>query len=513
MAQWKFEEGVGWVYYDPPNPPVIPIQQIPVGYTPEYKDIDTAGPAGAQFSPQEYSLLKSEENLAPNFRVDRGLGQGSSNINYNSPPTQNAPNFAPVETNLGNQAVTYSDAPTQYSPNFAPVGTNDSAVTYGNPIGPDLRRGTDFGNEVPGARAISPGQVQGPDWAPVGAGSQVPGDDAVVDYTGPVAPNFGAGETRGTGTIGGDTAITEGQPIGPNFNNPTGTGPSDEYTGGGYEPVPAQGTQNAVSVVARAGTDDWRFKISLLPGSDVLYKDPAGDPYSIMGPLLFTDGVIFPYTPNVLVNYRANYEKIAPTHSNYPTYFYQNSEVSDVQINATFTAQSTEEADYMMAMIQFFRSVTKMFYGQDQNRGTPPPLVEVTGLGPDQFQFNKALITQFNYSLPDNVDYVRTSGGGSNSIDVLQRRGKLSGGSGNFGIFGIASRVGRLFGIGASEGAEPQYLTANEGRNLNIMGSSYVPSRIEISLTLLPVVTRKEQSTQWSLKKYANNDSMNGGWW
>ena len=77
-----------------------------------------------------------------------------------------------------------------------------------------------------------------------------------------------------------------------------------------------------------------------MPGSDVLYKD--GDEYSILAPLIKTDGVIFPYTPNVLVNYRANYDKTTPTHSNYPTYFYQSSEISDVQINATFTAQSTE---------------------------------------------------------------------------------------------------------------------------------------------------------------------------
>ena len=249
-----------------------------------------------------------------------------------------------------------------------------------------------------------------------------------------------------------------------------------------------------------------------MPGSEVLYRD--GDQYSILNPLLKTDGVVFPYTPNVMVNYRANYDKVSPTHSNYPTYFYQSSEVSDVQINATFTAQSTDEADYMMAVIHFFRSATKMFYGQDANRGAPPPLVSVTGLGSGQFNFHKAVISQFNYSLPDNVDYIRTSIGGPNSIKAQSTRATLEGGGGNFGIFGIASRIGRLFGIGATPGAETQFQAANEGTNLAKAGSSYVPTKIEVSLILLPVVTRAEQSKRYSTKDYANGDglSQRGHW-
>lgn len=249
-----------------------------------------------------------------------------------------------------------------------------------------------------------------------------------------------------------------------------------------------------------------------MPGSDVLYRD--GDSSSILSPLLKTDGVIFPYTPNVMVNYRANYDKVSPTHSNYPTYFYQSSEVSDVQINATFTAQSTDEADYMMAMIHFFRSATKMFYGQDTNRGAPPPLVSVTGFGQHQFNFHKAVVSQFNYSLPDGVDYIRTSAGGPSSIKAQSTRAQLSGGQGNFGIFGIASRIGRLFGIGADIGAETQFKAANEGTNLARANSSYVPTKIEVSLILLPVVTRAEQSKNYSTKDYANGAglSQRGQW-
>ena len=52
-----------------------------------------------------------------------------------------------------------------------------------------------------------------------------------------------------------------------------------------------------------------------------------------------------------------------------------------IYFSVKFTAQATFEANYMLAVIHFFRSVTKMFYGQDWQRGAPPPLVFLSGLG------------------------------------------------------------------------------------------------------------------------------------
>ena len=398
-----------------------------------------------------------------------------------------APDFTPIQPTFG--AVSFDEV--QQGPDFAPVGG---------------------GSQVPGFDGQVVGGAVSPDFTGVGTGSQVPGERAVTGPTEQIGPDFTG---VGTGSqVGGAEAVTEGDQIGPNFSNPTGTGP-EQPGGGGLSPQDVQAVSSARQTVTRPNSPDWRFRIGLMPGSDVLYRD--GDSSSILSPLLRTDGVVFPYTPNVLVNYRANYDKISPTHTNFPSYYYQSSEVSDVQINATFTAQSTDEADYMMAMIHFFRSATKMFYGQDPNRGQPPPLVSVTGFGQHQFNFHKAVVSQFNYSLPDNVDYVRTSAGGVGSIQAQSTRAQLSGGQGNFGVFGIASRIGRLLGIGSDIGAEGPgagFKAANEGTNLAKANSSYVPTKIEVSLILLPVVTRAEQSKVYSTKDYANGVglSQRGHW-
>ena len=428
---------------------------------------NATNPAGSLFGPEEYSLLKSEENLAPNFRVDRGLGQSSSNVEYTGAVPQ---------------------------PNFTGVGVGAAGVGGQGAINPNDQIGPAFGG----------GETRGT--------GGIGGDRAITGPSEQIGPDFGTGNAVGVGAagVGGQGAVTEGAPVGPNFGNGgTGTGPTTPG-GGGYSPervqtAPTPSPQRAVS-------EDWRFRIGLMPGSEVLYKDGNRD--SILAPLIKTDGVIFPYTPQLAINYTANYEKKNPTHSNYASYFYHSSEVQDVQVNATFTAQSTDEADYMIAMIHFFRSATKMFYGQDANKGTPPPLVSVTGLGPNQFNFHKAIIKQFNYVLPEDVDYIRTSEAGVNSIRAQSTRAKLQGGGGNYGIFGTASRIGRLFGIGATAGAENSFQAANEGTNLARAGATYVPTKIEVSLILYPVVTRAEQSTQFSLKDYASGKglSQRGQW-
>ena len=263
-------------------------------------------------------------------------------------------------------------------------------------------------------------------------------------------------------------------------------------------------TQDQANIRAEDNdASDWRFRVRLAPGSQALYK--SGDS-GILDPLKSTDGVIFPYTPQVMINYQANYNKTAPTHSNYAQYFYQSSEISDIQITGTFTAQSTKEADYLLAAIHFFKSATKMRYGQDQDKGTPPPLVFLDGFGENQFNDHPCVIQQFNYILPQDVDYVRTSGIGNATIDLGEKRVQ------NNGYQSPLSRILQLFSQGVSKGAENRYYGSNTGR-LDQQNSSYVPTRIELTMTLHPIVSRKRSSQEFSVADYAQGQGIRRGFW
>jgi hypothetical protein len=47
----------------------------------------------------------------------------------------------------------------------------------------------------------------------------------------------------------------------------------------------------------------------------------------------------------------------------------------------------------------------------------------------------------------------------------------------------------------------------------NLTGATYVPTKIEINITLLPTNTRAQVSQQFSLKKYADGSLIKGGYW
>jgi len=257
---------------------------------------------------------------------------------------------------------------------------------------------------------------------------------------------------------------------------------------------PPQGISTGKAEALNSGQDytpvpDWRVRLSLAPGANYLYK--VGDGAAgILNPLQETEGVIFPYTPAISVAYAANYTPFDPTHSNYKIYQYTNSSVDSFSITCDFTAQDTTEANYLLAVIHFFKSITKMFYGKDQNPkpGTPPPLCYLSGLGEFQFDNHPLAITGFTYSLPIDVDYIRAlpqpaiSGAGQPTSYSVQR----------------------LINNGAST-SKPQWSNGSSTGK-----PTYVPTKMQISITAHPIVSRNNISNKFSLKEYATGQLLLG---
>lgn len=277
-------------------------------------------------------------------------------------------------------------------------------------------------------------------------------------------------------------------------------------------------TDKAASVLIKPGQTgtitsipDWRVKLSLAKnGANYLYN--SAKPGDILYPLKQSGGVIFPYTPQIQTSYKASYDSTDLTHSNYKMFFYKSSHVEDIQITCDFTAQDSTEASYILAVIHFFKSVTKMFYGADKApaAGTPPPLVFLSGYG--QYQFNKhpMLISSFNYTLPTDVDYIRASTG---SNVTLTGNGGAAAATASFipGITGFS--IPRLFNSNLNKGGA----TSQPNFTLKASGEpTYVPTKIQIQLSCLPVVTRGDISKNFSLSEYANGNltkRSTGGIW
>ena len=302
------------------------------------------------------------------------------------------------------------------------------------------------------------------------------------------------------------------------------------YVGGGFVEPATQASaaasreqaaklraQQQNTLTARQNTPsaaDWRVRLSLAKGSDYLYNAGGGKDAGILQPLWPTNGVVFPYTPSIETNYTAKYDPYDLVHSNYRGYFYRSSSVGELQLKGTFTAQDTNEANYLLAVIHFFRSVTKMFYGQDGQAGTPPPLVFLSGFGEFQYNNHPCVVSSFTYSLPTDVDYIRA--GTMNNVGVnLENRRDLSSGPGLSGSLGKVSRLlNNLLGNGSLPN-NPK--TSGPGKNVNnatTLNATYVPTKMDIGVTLLPMQTRNQVSKEFSLKDYANGKLLSkGGFW
>lgn len=158
--------------------------------------------------------------------------------------------------------------------------------------------------------------------------------------------------------------------------------------GVGFSEVSWKGTDN----------DDWRVRLSMPPG---LGLEP-----NLAAALGETSGMIFPYTPSIVMSHSASYSQVKPTHSNYPFPVYQSSQPDNIQISGDFIIENEAEGVYWVAMVHYLRSVTKMSYGNSSNQGSPPPVVQLNGYGDFVFKNVPVVVQQFTCELPPDVDYI-----------------------------------------------------------------------------------------------------------
>jgi len=144
--------------------------------------------------------------------------------------------------------------------------------------------------------------------------------------------------------------------------------------------------------------NDWRVRIS---AEWTLFKSPLFDR------LQETGGVVWPYTPNITVSTKANYNSIDTIHSNYQFQAYKNSVVDDIQISGEFSCETETDAAYWIAATTFFKTATKMFFGEGKNAGNPPIICHLHGYGSSIFDKVPVVIKSFSVDLKDDVNYIK----------------------------------------------------------------------------------------------------------
>ena len=142
--------------------------------------------------------------------------------------------------------------------------------------------------------------------------------------------------------------------------------------------------------------------------------------YGLQGEIKDLGGIIFPYTPQISLEHKAEYSVLQPMHSNYTQYFYQRSSVSPIQITGKFTVQNEKDAVVYIAAVHLLRALTKMRSGGADGgdgalTGNPPPVCRLDAYGSFMLDNVPVVVSSFRQELPEGVDYYTLGKSGGNA--------------------------------------------------------------------------------------------------
>ena len=159
-----------------------------------------------------------------------------------------------------------------------------------------------------------------------------------------------------------------------------------------------------------AASEDMRVRLAPLYPADVIQ---AG---GLLAPLITTNNsMIFPYTPTINFTQAVNYMDLQLVHSNTDYAAYTRTPSVTISISGKFTVQNQAEGVYALACLHFLRTVSKMYFGEnDQQAGLPPPVLVFSGYGNYMFgtggtQGLRVVLKNHNWSFDDSVDSVSIS--------------------------------------------------------------------------------------------------------
>ena len=224
---------------------------------------------------------------------------------------------------------------------------------------------------------------------------------------------------------------------------------------------------HAVNHTAKQRVDE-RVRISLpFKSKKMFYGSASDNQMRLLKPLKEANGVIFPFVPQIIINNAANYSPQSPAHSNYPYQVYQNSNIGTINLFGQFSAQTRQDAEYVLACIIFMRLATKSFRNNDANSGNPPIILRLTGHGQNLLPNVPVVIQSFDLTLPNSVDYIK---------------------------------------INPNASPVPGVVNSHYLKSDNV---DHIPTMTDISITMTPVYSRSDL-TKYKISDIANGQNLKG---
>lgn len=271
----------------------------------------------------------------------------------------------------------------------------------------------------------------------------------------------------------------------------------------------------------REAENDWRVRLSM-----PTIESFSGSP--VLQPLQSAGGMIFPYTPQINITSSTSYEEQNITHQNYTFINYVNSRQDQISINAPFHVEDAVQAQYWLAAVHYFRSLTKMFTGDlGAASGNPPAIVLLNGYGDYVFKNIPVVVKNFSVELPQDVNYIATTVGKSFASSGFFGPTALPKSQWTFGrtattLAGVAGSLGNAKlaqiagGVALGAGLLGAYQNAKNSNSISTNplaaaaggGASHVPVKSTFTVQLLPIYSRQSMR-QFNLADFVNGKYVN----
>ena len=236
-----------------------------------------------------------------------------------------------------------------------------------------------------------------------------------------------------------------------------------------------------------SATGDWAVKLSL---PSATYSQLMADSPVMTDTMMADNGMRFPTTPFINLQHTAAYDTRAVLHNNYPYYAYQNSQVQQITISGDFPVQDQASGRRWISTVHFLRTITKMYYGGQLNKGNPPPIARLNGYGDYVFNNVPCVVMDFTVEFRQNVDYISIHA--DPQTDTNNALNGMSPGE-------RMARYGTQF-----QSAQPA-----QARQSGIVNK--VPTDSLITVTVVPVYSRNKISNTFDLKSFANGSLAKDG--
>ena len=193
----------------------------------------------------------------------------------------------------------------------------------------------------------------------------------------------------------------------------------ENYSDNSFINARIQSSERLADAVAQAGliktestsevltkSYDWRARLRPKgAGADQIYQ---ADNNGLLAPLKRTGGMVWQTTPNIFMSGITEYNEQLLHGMNYPIYTYNATRPPTLPVTADFYANDIYDAQYLLAVWHFLRTITKSYFGDQtgDKKGTPPPVLIFEYMGDHGFNKVPVVLRDYTIQLPDDVDYI-----------------------------------------------------------------------------------------------------------